>query len=39
MNGMVMVELDSSQNMPMTPLETVQIARGYLQGQGVRFGS
>jgi len=35
--GMVMVELDSSPNMPMTPIETVKIAKAYLEQQGVAF--
>ncbi len=39
MNGMIMVELDSSQNMPMTPLETAKIAKAYLEKQGVPFRS
>jgi inosose dehydratase len=33
--GMVMVELDSSPNMPMPPVETARIARTYLLKQGV----
>ena len=35
MDGMVMVELDSSPNMPMPALETARIARAYLMKQGV----
>ena len=35
LNGMIMVELDSSPNMPMTPLETASIAKAYLVKQGV----
>jgi inosose dehydratase len=35
LNGMIMVELDSSPNMPMTALETATIAKAYLQKQGV----
>jgi inosose dehydratase len=34
-DGMVMVELDSSPNMPMPALETARIARAYLLKQGV----
>jgi inosose dehydratase len=37
MSGMIMVELDSGGNMPMTPLETAKIARAYLEKQGVPF--
>jgi inosose dehydratase len=37
LNGMIMVELDSSANMPMTPLEAATIARNYLVKQGVPF--
>ena len=29
MDGMVMVELDSSPNMPMSAIETAKIARAY----------
>jgi inosose dehydratase len=36
MNGMIMVELDSSANMPTTPLESATIARKYLDKEGVR---
>jgi inosose dehydratase len=35
LNGMIMVELDSSPNMPITALETATIAKAYLQKQGV----
>jgi inosose dehydratase len=35
MDGMVMVELDSSPDMPIPPLECARIARGYLVKQGV----
>ena len=34
-DGMVMVELDSSPNMPMPAIETARIARAYLMKQGV----
>jgi inosose dehydratase len=34
-DGMVMVELDSSPTMPMPPLETARIARAYLLKQGI----
>ncbi len=34
-DGMVMVELDSSPNMPMSALETARIARAYLLKHGV----
>jgi inosose dehydratase len=34
-NGMIMVELDNSPNMPMTPLQAATIARDYLVKQGV----
>jgi len=37
LNGMIMVELDSSGNMPMAPLETAKIAKTYLEKQGVTF--
>jgi inosose dehydratase len=37
MDGMIMVELDSSANMPMTALETARIAKAYLVKQGVSF--
>jgi inosose dehydratase len=37
--GMVMVELDSSPNMPLNGLETAKIAKAYLQKQGVQFRS
>jgi inosose dehydratase len=37
MIGMIMVELDGTQNMPMTPLETATIAKAYLEKQGVAF--
>ena len=37
--GMVMVELDSSPNMPLTGLETAKIAKAFLQEQGVQFRS
>jgi inosose dehydratase len=33
----IMVELDPSQNAPMTPLETVQASKKYLQGLGYAF--
>lgn len=36
-DGMIMVELDSSANMPTTPLESATIARNYLVKQGVPF--
>jgi len=39
LGGMIMVELDSSANMPMTPLETARIAKTYLEQQGVTFKS
>ena len=38
-DGMVMVELDSSPNMPMPALETARIARAYLLKQGVALRS
>jgi inosose dehydratase len=38
-DGMVMVELDSSPNMPMPALETARIARAYLLKQGVALKS
>jgi inosose dehydratase len=34
-DGMVMVELDSTPNMPLTPVDTARIARAYLLKQGV----
>jgi inosose dehydratase len=37
--GMVMVELDSSRNMPLNGLETAKIAKAFLQKQGVQFRS
>ena len=37
--GMVMVELDSSPNMPLSGLETAKIAKAFLQKQGVQFRS
>lgn len=37
MTGMIMVELDSGQNMPLTAVETARIAKAYLQKQGVPF--
>jgi inosose dehydratase len=36
MSGMIMVELDSSADMPTTPLEAATIARKYLDKEGVR---
>jgi inosose dehydratase len=39
MDGMVMVELDSSPNMPMPALETARVARAYLLKQGVTLRS
>jgi inosose dehydratase len=36
-DGMLMVELDGTPNMPMTPLETATIAKAYLAKQGVTF--
>lgn len=36
MSGMIMVELDSSADMPTTPLESATIARKYLDKEGVR---
>ncbi len=39
MTGMLMVELDRGQNMPLTALETAKIAKAYLQKQGVPFKS
>lgn len=39
MDGMVMVELDSSPNMPMPAIETAKIARAYLLKQGVALRS
>lgn len=36
-DGMIMVELDGSQNMPTTPLESATIAKNYLLKQGVAF--
>jgi inosose dehydratase len=35
MDGMVMVELDSSPNQPIAAIETARIARTYLLKQGV----
>jgi inosose dehydratase len=35
--GMIMVELDPSPGMPLTPVETAKIAKTYLQKQGVAF--
>jgi inosose dehydratase len=35
--GMIMVELDSSPNMPLAPVETAKIAKAYLEKQGVTF--
>lgn len=37
--GMIMVELDPSPGMPLSPLETARIAKAYLQKQGVAFGT
>ena len=37
--GMIMVELDGTQRMPMTALETATIAKSYLEKQGVAFRS
>jgi len=37
LNGMIMVELDSSRSMPTTPLEAASIARKYLDKEGVQF--
>ena len=39
MDGMVIVELDSSPNMPLPPIETAKIARAYLLKQGVALRS
>ena len=39
MDGMVMVELDSSPNQPIAPKETATIAKAYLQKQGVALRS
>ena len=39
MDGMVMVELDSSPNMPMPAIETARIARTFLLKQGVALRS
>jgi inosose dehydratase len=36
---MIMVELDPSRNMPMTPLETARISKAYLQKLGYGFRS
>ncbi len=36
-NANIMVELDPSQNAPMTPLETVQATKKYLQSLGYAF--
>jgi hypothetical protein len=35
LSGMIMVELDSSANMPTTPLESATIAKKYLEKEGV----
>jgi inosose dehydratase len=37
MKGMVMVELDSSRNMPFTPAETARLSKSYLQKLGYNF--
>ena len=37
LSGMIMVELDSSRNMPATPLEAATIARKYLDKEGVEI--
>jgi len=39
LSGMIMVELDSSPNMPMAPLDTAKVARTYLDQQRVGFRS
>ncbi|MEP6716283.1 MAG: sugar phosphate isomerase/epimerase, partial [Terriglobia bacterium] len=39
MQGMIMVELDSSRNMPVAAGETARIAKAYLQKQGYVFRS
>jgi len=39
MDGMVMVELDNSPNMPVTAIETARTARAYLLKQGVALRS
>ena len=36
-SGMIMVELDTSNPMPMTAVETAKIAKAYLQKQGISF--
>jgi len=36
-NPNIMVELDPSKNPPMTPLQTVQATKSYLQSQGYKF--
>jgi len=36
---MIMVELDPSRNMPMTPIETARISKAYLQKIGYAFKS
>jgi inosose dehydratase len=38
-NPNIMVELDPSKNPPMTPLQTVQTTKAYLQSQGYTFRS
>jgi inosose dehydratase len=38
-NPNIMVELDPSRNPPMTPLQTVQTTKAYLQSQGYTFRS
>jgi len=37
MKGMVMVELDSSRNMPIKAAETARISKAYLQKLGYTF--
>jgi inosose dehydratase len=37
--AMIMVELDSSPNMPLKPIETAQISKAYLQNLGYKFRS
>jgi inosose dehydratase len=37
--GMVMVELDSSPGMPLTPEKSAAIAKDYLEKQGIVFRS
>jgi len=39
MDGMVMVELDSSPDMPMTARDAATIAKAYLSKQGVSLRS